>query len=295
MVHEINLNGHSNYKLSTYTYEDNVYVRKTCTSNEESDRLKAQRDKQNEFLSFISDDEVLQCIFDVPKIVGESTHDNKFSFYMEYRSGLNIIEYISHTGRTHYIKLFRDIFRLIEKETERCKFGVLETKSIKNKLEDILSKVSDNEIKKYIQTFSEKISKKKISIPMGFCHGDLTFSNMILSDKILLIDFLDDFINSPIQDICKLLQSVNLQWELLISKSSDLDILKLNIAYKFLRNELNQGINQYLKKHKINDDVLLILYTLTILRITPYVKSDKIMNAIKIELKRLEEKKCIHI
>ena len=125
---------------------------------------------------------------------------------------------------------------------------------------------------------------------MGFCHGDLTFSNMILSDKILLIDFLDDFINSPIQDICKLLQSVNLQWELLISKSSDLDILKLNIAYKFLRNELNQGINQYLKKHKINDDVLLILYTLTILRITPYVKSDKIMNAIKIELKRLEEK-----
>jgi thiamine kinase-like enzyme len=295
MVHEINLNGHSNYKLSTYTYDDNVYVCKTCTSKEESDRLKAQRDKQNEFLSFIRDDEVLQCIFDVPKIVGESTYDNKFSFYMEYRSGLNIIEYIAHTGSSHYIKLFQDIFRLIEKETDRCKNDFVEMDAIKNKLEDITTKVSDNEIKKYIQTFSKKISKKKISIPMGFCHGDLTFSNMILSDKILLIDFLDDFINSPIQDICKLLQSVNLQWELLISKSSDLDILKLNIAYKFLRNELNQGINQYLKKHKINDEVLLILYTLTILRITPYVKSDKIMNAIKIELKRLEEKKCIHI
>ena len=134
MVHEINLNGHSNYKLSTYTYEDNVYVRKTCTSNEESDRLKAQRDKQNEFLSFIRDDEVLQCIFDVPKIVGESTHDNKFSFYMEYRSGLNIIEYISHTGSSHYIKLFRDIFRLIEKETERCKFGVLKRNQLKTNL-----------------------------------------------------------------------------------------------------------------------------------------------------------------
>lgn len=295
MVYEINLNGHSNYKLSTYTFDDNVYVRKTCTTIKESDRLKAQRDKQTDFLSFIRSDEVLQCIFDVPKIVGESTYDDKFSFYMEYRSGLNIIEYISRTGRSHYIKLFQDIFRLIEKETNKCKDGVIETTLIKNKLEDITSRVSDAEIKKYIQTFSKKISKKKISIPIGFCHGDLTFSNMILSDKILLIDFLDDFINSPIQDICKLLQSVNLQWELLISKSKDLDILKLNIAYKFLRNELKMGINRFLKKHKINNDVLLILYTLTILRITPYVKSDKIMNAIKIELKRLEEKKCIHI
>ena len=295
MVQNLNLNGHSNYKLSTYTYDNNVYVQKTCTTLGESERLKAQRDKQSDFLTFVRNDDVLQCIFDVPEIVGESTYDNKFSFYMEYRSGFNIIEYIAHTGSSHYIKLFQDIFRLIEKETDRCKNDDVEIDAIKNKLEDITTKVSDNEIKKYIQSFSKKISKKKITIPVGFCHGDLTFSNMILSDKILLIDFLDDFINSPIQDICKLLQSVNLQWELLISKSSDLDILKLNIAYKFLRNELKMGINQYLKKHKINKDALLILYTLTILRITPYVKSDDIMNAIKVELKRLEEKKCIHI
>ena len=33
----------------------------------------------------------------------------------------------------------------------------------------------------------------EVKVPTGFCHGDLTFSNMMMSDKILLIDFLDDF------------------------------------------------------------------------------------------------------
>jgi len=292
---ELKLHGHSNYKLSTYTFENNVYVKKTSISREESERLKIQRDKQNGFLKFVRDDEVLSCIFDVPRVVGESTHDDRFSFYMEYRNGFNIIEYFSHNGRSHYVKLFNDLFKLIEKETSKCKVTTLDTNLLKDKLDDIKSKVKDREIKRYLKNFKSWVLQTEVKVPTGFCHGDLTFSNMMMSDKILLIDFLDDFVDSPIQDICKLLQSVNLQWELLITKNLKLDKMKINIAYRFLRNELKKGIEQYMDKHDINEETLLILYTLTILRITPYVKNDMVMDRLKLELKRLEEKKCIHI
>ena len=42
----------------------------------------------------------------------------------------------------------------------------------------------------------------KIELPEGFCHGDLTLSNLLFNnDDIVIIDFLDTFLDSTIQDI----------------------------------------------------------------------------------------------
>ena len=44
-------------------------------------------------------------------------------------------------------------------------------------------------------------------IPVGTCHGDLTFSNILFNgNNYYLIDFLDSFIESPLLDIVKLRQ-----------------------------------------------------------------------------------------
>jgi hypothetical protein len=57
--------------------------------------------------------------------------------------------------------------------------------------------------------------KKDEEVPVGFCHGDLTLANMLIDPEnreLCVFDFLDCFVESPLQDIAKLLQDVRHQW-----------------------------------------------------------------------------------
>ncbi|GAM87620.1 hypothetical protein ANO11243_056470 [Dothideomycetidae sp. 11243] len=54
-----------------------------------------------------------------------------------------------------------------------------------------------------------------LSIPMGPCHGDLTFQNMLVdftARELCVFDFLDSFVETPLQDIAKLLQDCRHLW-----------------------------------------------------------------------------------
>lgn len=54
-----------------------------------------------------------------------------------------------------------------------------------------------------------------LHIPIGTCHGDLTFQNMLVDPvnrELCVFDFLDCFVESPLQDIAKLLQDCRHQW-----------------------------------------------------------------------------------
>ena len=54
-----------------------------------------------------------------------------------------------------------------------------------------------------------------IAIPIGTCHGDLTLQNMLVDPvnrELCVFDFLDCFVESPLQDIAKLLQDCRHQW-----------------------------------------------------------------------------------
>ncbi len=52
-------------------------------------------------------------------------------------------------------------------------------------------------------------------VPIGTCHGDLTFQNMLVDPvnrELCVFDFLDSFVESPLQDIAKILQDCRHQW-----------------------------------------------------------------------------------
>ncbi len=54
-------------------------------------------------------------------------------------------------------------------------------------------------------------------MPVGICHGDLTFSNMLFNgNNYYLIDFLDSFVESPLLDIVKLRQDSAYLWSQLM-------------------------------------------------------------------------------
>ena len=51
------------------------------------------------------------------------------------------------------------------------------------------------------------------NIQKSYCHGDLTFENIMISNgNMYLLDFLDSFINSRIVDFAKIFQDVILGW-----------------------------------------------------------------------------------
>ena len=109
---------------------------------------------------------------------------------------------------------------------------------------------------------------------------------MLFSNKIILIDFLDSFIESPIQDIAKLLQEVNLEWSLLMS-SGIRDITKIQISYNYLKWKIIQRITQEFPQYSKQID---LFYLITLLRIIPYIKEERIY---KIVLKEIRRQKCL--
>ncbi len=139
-----------------------------------------------------------------------------------------------------------------------------------NKIAKIRDCVDDIKFKKYLD-LAECILKKlsdDLAFPIGPCHGDLTFSNFIFDpiNGITLFDFLDTYIESPLQDISKLKQDYIYGWS--FRKHSSFLQLKCNIHTRF--NE-PLAIRQIERIYPIQTKILTLV---TLLRIMPYVKDD---------------------
>ena len=100
---------------------------------------------------------------------------------------------------------------------ETAEFEIFDEKPYLTKCEEIKKKTIPKYINLYKKIFKNicmKLDKVEINIK-GKCHGDLTLSNIIINNnlkKIILIDFLETFNESPLQDICKLIQDLRLYW-----------------------------------------------------------------------------------
>lgn len=80
-----------------------------------------------------------------------------------------------------------------------------------------------------------------LRIPLGMCHGDLTLSNILVQesthDRIVLIDFLDSFVESPLADMAKLNQDLSHAWTIRMlaanSKNRDapVDPVRLSVLF----------------------------------------------------------------
>jgi hypothetical protein len=183
----IPLNGHSG--CSVVLIEPNI-VRKTSYGSEYDSRLHLQMTKQIQFKH-----DVLMS----PRVVDCGvTSSGRFFFDMEYIRGVNLCE----------------IFR--RQPMSKCK--------------EIISTISSLHVAKEKTDIRNKIIEKLKNLPttqedlntilscdwfvdVGYCHGDLTFENTIVSDNgVYLIDFLDSFVNSPVIDHSKILQDAFCYW-----------------------------------------------------------------------------------
>ena len=120
------------------------------------------------------------------------------------------------------------------------------------------------------------------SYPSGFCHGDLTLSNIIFNkdDNILfLIDFLQVYIDSPLIDLAKIEQDLKYGWSCRFESAGV--ITKAQILGQYLLENFN-----YVEK----EDLALfnIISFLNTARILPYCDDDQTFHWVQ-ETMRAQE------
>lgn len=211
-----------------------------------------------------------------PKII---RHD-KYNVYMEYIQGKAGSQIIKQAEISQMRGLINGLKGFIEYNLEMSSFA--DVKLIRlNKLDLIFGNIPENlfYLKEYFDLAYEQISKQKnLLTPIGDCHGDLTFSNIVLDrTDFYFIDFLDGYLKSPIVDIAKLIQDLIFGW---------------SFRYEYHRYDLRcrnifSEITSCVDKSIISLIDVRIETLITILRIIPYVKDKRTEQWVSKTLERI--------
>ena len=275
--------GHSGDKIQLKMIKNGYIIQKTG-----SNRLLSQIEKQIKFYELIKNNNVLSLLFEVPQVLSSQKFDNSVSFTMPFYNGNNILDIFEKGDISYLNNIIEKLIYFLNWEIDTSNKIKFQSDLFLQKSNDIRPKV-DKTTNLLLDAFDISIIKQNIlDIPDGICHGDFTFSNLIFTNKIILIDFLNTFYDNPLQDIAKLLQEINLQWSFLID--SNRDITKINIGYQYFKKELNLEINKLLTYHKIHQ-ALKIFYLMTLFRLTPYIKNGIIYNRVIHEISNILEDK----
>jgi tRNA A-37 threonylcarbamoyl transferase component Bud32 len=271
------LHGNSNYSVEIKSNCNGFFVVKKAYNTDDWKRLCRQIHKQQNYFHFIENHKVMRCFFDVPEVIDvdfESKHVE-----MKFCNGRSVLDIIEQEDIFVLSNVLEELFLFLQWEFDNSKVYISSCKAWDDKVDDLRSKVKDNQILKVLQ----RLPSDGLNIPIGRCHGDLTFSNMLFSNKIVLLDFLDSFIETPLIDITKLMQEVNLKWSLLMSNRR-YDYPKIIIGYNYLQNKFAERLKSFIEENKIHQPTLELFYKMTLVRILPYCKSERIHNIIIEEL-----------
>lgn len=239
--------GHSGCDILLLNKNDIYFVRKISKDKNYNSRLEIQFKKQKEFW---------HSIIQTPKIYDSGYLDDLFYFDMEYVNGVKFNDFIkvNNFNKTkYYFSVITDfIFSNIRDESLSFENVIL------NKINTIVNtNLIDNKVIENLKIISNK------KIPSGYCHGDLTFENIIIANNsIYLIDFLDSFIDSPIIDISKLLQEFDMNWSNRNYPSDFSTIVKNHFLKIILLDRVVKEIADI--------PVLTLQRKLTLMRILPY-------------------------
>ena len=115
-------------------------------------------------------------------------------------------------------------------------------------------------------------------MPVGMCHGDLTFSNILFNgNNYYLIDFLDSFIESPLLDIVKIRQDTAYLWSTLMYHKP-FDKVRVHI----ISEKIDKAIDEYFTgKYEWYRKYYMPLQLMNFLRILQYGREEKVVAYLK--------------
>jgi serine/threonine protein kinase len=192
------LKGHSGCHVFLCERGNTRFVKKVSGDAGYAQRLERQMLKQRAFEhSWIRK----------PSVFESGTEDDLFYFTMEYVNGVQLSTFISRNT-------VRDVDPLIDQLLTFVRSNICEVTAdfsvpISEKLRSI-SSTSNFQIDRYVRYC---LAFDWRAIATGYCHGDLSFENILVHrSNLYFIDFLDSFIETPYLDLSKLLLDILVLW-----------------------------------------------------------------------------------
>ena len=227
-------------------------LRKYSPTTDYNSRLLSQADKQVVFGNRIYKN------IDAPKVY--DTQQNYFD--MEYIAGKSFEEFFSSASVNDVEFVVSTLFDYFDTLISTAR-SFDATNKILTKIDSLKEKSSH---KKYIEFLRKYVEDNKIIVPHTFCHGDLTFANIIFhKNRLFFIDFLDCYVDTFLSDLVKLKQDLHHLWAV---RNQDVYSNRIHQIYQYIWDKLEVRYESFM------NESFHILDAMNALRIEPYLTSD---------------------
>ena len=277
---KLDIQGHSGCE-SVIVHEDNdLFIHKSTHDSGYVPRLVNQANKQ------IAASKIEYQNIRVPKVFEVEQNETSATIKMEYIYSRNYVEHFEQAGFEQIKYLIGAIKYFIDLEINNSRMETVPSHILTDKMADVARKVEKNVHLKDDAEAQELVRKSSIVmdkvgnmvLPVGMCHGDLTFSNILFNgNNYYLIDFLDSFIESPLLDIVKIRQDTSYLWSTLMY-NKPFDKVRLSI----ISEKIDVAIDEYFSgRYQWYRDYYMPLQLMNFLRILQYGHDDKVISYLK--------------
>ena len=227
-------------------------LRKYSPTTDYNSRLLSQADKQVVFGNRIYKN------IDAPKVY--DIQQNYFD--MEYIAGKSFEEFFSSASVNDVEFVVSTLFDYFDTLISTAR-SFDATNKILTKIDSLKEKSSH---KKYIEFLRKYVEDNRIIVPHTFCHGDLTFANIIFhKNRLFFIDFLDCYVDTFLSDLVKLKQDLHHLWAV---HNQDVYSVRIHQIYQYIWDKLEVRYESFM------NESFHILDVMNALRIEPYLTSD---------------------
>lgn len=278
--------GHSGCQIDVVSENNQLYIYKSTSDPKYLDRLSSQIEKQRE-ASKLS----LQHIR-VPEVYSLQRTSETTIAKMQYVYSKNFIEFFEFAEFEQVDYFIKAVILFVEHEITNSTLEVVLPQVFQNKFEEIINKVNQNSLYNADAEVVDIMDRCKgifdgieeMILPIGTCHGDLTLSNILFNgNNYYLIDFLDSFIETPLQDIVKIRQDTAYYWSQMMY-TKKYDSVRLRIIFDKIDKTLDSYFANKYEWYRANYKTLQLM---NILRILPYAKEESVITYLKKTLNRL--------
>lgn len=277
---KLDIQGHSGCDISIVTEDNELHIHKSTHDAGYVPRLVNQANKQ------IAAAKTEYQHIRVPKIFEVEQSETEATIKMEYIYSKNFVEYFENAGFEQIKYLIGAIKYFIDLEIKASSMQTVPSSILTDKMADVARKVEKNVHLKDDDEAQELVRQSSIVMnsvgdmvmPVGTCHGDLTFSNILFNgNNYYLIDFLDSFIESPLLDIVKIRQDTAYLWSTLMYHKP-FDKVRLSI----ISEKIDSAIDEYFSgKYEWYRKYYMPLQLMNFLRILQYGKEEKVIAYLK--------------
>lgn len=277
---KLDIQGHSGCDIAIVHEDNELFIHKSTHDAGYVPRLVNQANKQ------IAASRIEYQNIRVPKIFEVEQSESEATIKMEYIYSRNYIEHFEQAGFEQVKYLIGAIKYFIDLEISNSTMRTVPSSVLTDKMADVARKVEKNVHLKDDDEAQELVRRSvdvmngvgDMTMPVGMCHGDLTFSNILFNgNNYYLIDFLDSFIESPLLDIVKIRQDTAYLWSTLMY-NKPFDKVRLSI----ISEKIDGAIDEYFaEKYQWYRDYYMPLQLMNFLRILQYGHDEKVIAYLK--------------